>query len=293
MALNCIVTGATGGLGYEVAAGLARAGHRVLVTGRSAAKGDAALGRLWREVPGAAAEFALLDVASLRSVAAFADGSAEPVDILVNNAAVMGLPQRELTEDGFEKQIGTNYLGHFALTGRLLHRLNAAPRARVVSLASLAHRRGQLQLDDFVSERSYSPRGAYAQSKLAMLVFARELQRRAAEHGAKFVSIAAHPGWSATRIVLNGMGQGLRERVMQSVFSALAQPPAEGARPILFAALDNQAQPGGYYGPSRLQETRGPPSSSKVVPQAQDVNAARRLWALSEQLTGVHFNWTD
>ena len=132
-----VVTGATGGLGFEVACGLARAGHRVLVTGRSEAKGTDALARLRAAVPGADAAFELLDVASLASVSAFAERMADPVDVLVNNAAVMGLPKRQLTVDGFEQQIGTNYLGHFALTGRLLPQLKAAPRARVVSLAQL------------------------------------------------------------------------------------------------------------------------------------------------------------
>ena len=135
-----------------------------------------------------------------------------------------------LTTDGFEQQIGTNYLGHFALTGRLLPQLKAAPRARVVSLASLAHRGAHIALDDLQGERSYNPRRAYGQSKLAMLIFARELQRRAALHGWPFISIAAHPGWSATRIVLNGMGQGLRERLIQTAFNSLAQSAAEGAR---------------------------------------------------------------
>ena len=209
--------------------------------------------------------------------------------MLVNNAGIMAPPQRTLTVDGFEQQIGTNYLGHFALTGRLLPQLKAAPRAHVVSVASLAHRGAQIALDDLQGERSYNPRRAYGQSKLAMLIFARELQRRAALHGWPFVSIAAHPGWSATRIVLNGMGQGSRERFIQTAFNTLAQSAAQGAQPILYAALDPAAEPGGYYGPSRLNETRGPPAPSKVMPQAQDQATAERLWALSEKLTGVQF----
>ncbi len=284
-----VVTGATGGLGFEVACGLARAGHRVLVTGRSEAKGADALARLRAAVPGADAAFELLDVASLASVAAFAERMPDPVDVLVNNAAVMGLPKRELTVDGFEQQIGTNYLGHFALTGRLLPQLKAAPRARVVSLASLAHRGAKIALDDLQGEGRYNPRAAYGQSKLAMLIFARELQRRAVLQGWPFMSIAVHPGWSATRIVLNGMGQGPRERVMQAVFNLLAQPAAQGALPILFAALDPGAEPAGYYGPARLNETRGPPAPSKVMAQAQDQATAERLWALSEELTGVRY----
>ena len=284
-----IVTGATGGLGLEVAKGLARAGHEVLLTGRSAAKGADALGRVRAEFPGARVDFALLDVSKLSAVEAFAKQVTGPVDVLVNNAGVMAPPTRTLTADGFEAQIGTNYLGHFALTGRLLPQLLESKRARVVSVASLAHRRARLDLDDLQGERRYSPRGAYGQSKLAMLMFARELQRRATAQGWPILSIAAHPGWSATRIVLNGMGEGLREQLIQATFNLIAQSATDGARPILFAALSPAAAGGGYYGPSGPGEVRGTPGPSRVAPQAQDAAAAARLWSLSERLTGVTY----
>jgi len=282
-----LVTGAAGGLGYEVAAGLAQAGHHVVLTGRSAERGAAALTRLRRDLPDAAAEFLPLDMGSLEAVAAFAEGWRRPVDVLVNNAGVMGFPTRQLTVDGFEQQLGVNYLGHFALTLRLLPRLLESGRARVVSVSSLAHRSGRIDFDDLQSERSYEPMRAYRQSKLAMLMFARELQRRAGERGWKLSSIAAHPGWSATGIVLNGMGTGLRGRLIQAGFNLVAQSAAAGAKPILFAALAPGAQPGGYYGPAHLGETRGPPAASRVMPHAQDAAAAARLWAVSEALTRV------
>jgi len=284
-----VVTGATGGLGLAVAEALARAGHFVVVTGRDAAKGEAALARLRAAAPGAEARFELLDVASLGSAAAFAERAAAygAIDVLVNNAGVMAVPTRQTTPDGFELQLGTNYLGHFALTARLLPLLLQAPQARVVSVSSLAHRAARIDFDDLQGERAYRPMRAYGQSKLAMLMFARELQRRATERGWTLTSIAAHPGWSATRIILNGMGGGLRERIMQAGFNLIGQSAAGGARPILFAALSPQARPGGYYGPSGFGEVRGPPAPSLVMPQAQDAAAARRLWSVSETLTGV------
>lgn len=282
-----VITGATGGLGYATAEGLARAGSRVVLTGRSEAKGREALLKLRAAVPGADAEFRRLDVASLASVAEFAASWQGSLEILVNNAGVMAVPERELTEDGFERQFGTNHLGHFALTLRLLPFLIASGRGRVVSVSSLAHRRGRIAFDNLQGESSYRPFAAYAQSKLAMLMFARELQRRADAHRWPLRSIAAHPGWAATRIVINGLGTGVRGLVAQTAFNLLAQSAARGAEPILFAALSPDAEPGGYYGPSRMGETRGPPAPARVMPQAQDRASAERLWAVSEQLTGV------
>ena len=286
-----VVTGATGGLGYATAVGLAQDGRRVVLTGRDQGRGEAALARLGREVPGAAAGFELLDLASLRSVAAFAEraGSYGSIDVLVNNAGVMALPTRQTTEDGFELQFGTNYLGHFALTGRLLPLLRGA---RVVSVSSLAHRRAAIHFDDLQGAREYLPWVAYGQSKLAMLMFARELQARAMRNGWPVTSIAAHPGWAATSIILNGPGAGhpgLRERVMQAGFSLVGQSVEAGARPILFAATSPAAAGGGYYGPGGLGEIRGALAPSRVRPQAADPEAARRLWAESERLTGVAF----
>ncbi len=289
MAKTAIVTGATGGIGYETALGLARAGLHVFLTGRDAGRGQAALSRLQAALPAAQAEFRLLDVGSLDAVAAFARDWTGPLGLLVNNAGVMAYPHRRQTQDGFEAQLGINYLGHFALTLRLLPALLEAGGARVVDVSSLAHRRGRIMFDDLQSERNYVPFRAYAQSKLAMLIFARELQRRARERELDLVSIAAHPGWSATRIVQNGMGAGLLASVASTAFGLLAQSAADGAKPTLYAALDPAAIPGGYYGPANFGETRGPVAPAKVMPQATDQATAERLWTISEQLTGLTF----
>ncbi len=284
-----IVTGATGGLGYETALGLARAGFEVLVTGRDPKRGGRAMAGIKAAIPTARLRFGMLDVASLASIREFATVTTQPVAILVNNAGVMALPRRELTEDGFERQIGTNYLGHFALTALLRERLRGG---RVVNVSSLAHRNGRIAFDDFLGATKYDPWKAYQQSKLAMLMFGLELQRRSTAGNWGVTSITAHPGWSATQIVLNGPGAGkpgLRERIMQAGFSALGQSAAAGARPELYAALDPGAKPGGYYGPCCLMETRGRVTPAKIMPQARNEADCKRLWDMSESLTGVTF----
>ncbi len=288
-----IVTGATGGIGFETALGLVRQGATTILAGRSAEKGQQALSRIQGLVPGAAVRFERVDLASLAAVARFAKSVPDRIDILVNNAAVMALPVREQTEDGFETQIGVNYLAHFALTARLRAALCAAAGGgRVVSVASLAHRRVSLELEDLQSERFYGPRRAYARSKLAMLMFALELQRRAEQQRWPLHSIAAHPGWARTGIIPNGMGRGaprLQTRLIQAAFGLVAQPAGQGALPSLFAAIAPQATGGVYYGPTGWGETRGQPGLARISAQAADPVAARRLWNLSEKLTGVTF----
>lgn len=284
-----IVTGATGGLGLQTAIGLARAGHHVLLTGRNDASGVTALARVKASVPRAKASYAHLDVSSLASIETFTATISTPVAILVNNAGVMALPTRELTVDGFERQLGTNYLGHFALTARLFPHLQGT---RIVNVSSLAHRRGAIHFEDLQSAKSYDPWAAYSQSKLAMLMFALELQRRATAASWNFTAYSAHPGWSATSIVLNGPGQkqpGLKARILQFTFNTFGQSAAEGARPILFAALDAAATPGAYYGPCCLGETRGHPTLSKIMSQAQIPKDNAYLWQMSEELTKVSF----
>jgi NAD(P)-dependent dehydrogenase (short-subunit alcohol dehydrogenase family) len=290
-----IITGATGGLGFETALGLARRGATTILAARNPAKGEAAEARIRQDVPSARARFEMLDLASLASVAGFASRIAAAhggvIDILVNNGAVMGLPEREVTKDGFERQIGVNYLAHFALTLRLLDALRAAPGGgRVVNVASLAHRRATLGLDDFQSERSYRPMRVYGRSKLAMLVFALELQRRADRNYWNLRSVAAHPGWARTGIIPNGIGAGapgLKARLVEAAFGLVAQSAADGALPLLFAATAAEAKGGAYYGPSGWGETRGAPGLSHIFPQAADRVAGSRLWALSARLTGV------
>ena len=284
-----IVTGATGGLGFETALGLTRCGATTILTGRNPEKGAQAVSRIQREVPSAKISFEHLDLASLASVAAFAT-KFKTVDILVNNAGVMGLPNRQVTRDGFEQQIGVNYLGHFALTAHLKDALRGG---RVVQVASLAHRPAVLDLGDLQSERAYVPMRAYGQSKLAMLVFALELHRRSQRNGWNLTSIAAHPGWARTEIIGNGIGNGkpgLKAWLIQLGFDALAQSARDGALPFLYAAMAPKAEAGGYYGPTGRGERKGPPGPSRIFPQAADPDAGRRLWDLSETLTGVTFS---
>jgi NAD(P)-dependent dehydrogenase (short-subunit alcohol dehydrogenase family) len=292
-----IVTGATGGLGFETAFGLARQGATTILAGRDLAKGVRALMRIRQTMPAASIHFEPLDLASLASITGFAASVSAAhcgvVDILVNNAGVMALPRRLVTEDGFERQIGVNYLGHFALTAQLKDALcRSSGGGRVVSVASLAHRRAVLDLSDLQSERAYQPMAVYGRSKLAMLVFALELQRRALRNGWNLRSVAAHPGWARTDIIGNGMGggtPGLRERLIAGVFGMLAQSARDGARPLIYAAASPQAEGGAYYGPTHLGERRGAPSRSWIAPQATDPVLGSQLWAMSEKLTGVSF----
>ncbi len=297
---RAIVTGASGGLGFETALGLARRGARVVLAARNAGKAKAALVRIHAAVPGAMVSFSHLDLADLSSVRAFAEdvlAGGEALDILVNNAGVMAYPTRRTTRDGFEEQFGTNYLGHFALTAHLLPALlGASSEARVVSLASLAHVQGRIALDDLQGERHYDGWTAYRQSKLAMLIFARELQQRADTAGWAIRSVAAHPGWAVTDIVTNGPGQGrggLKPALMNLAFRMFGQSVADGALPVLYAATAPEAAPAGYYGPTGRGERTGPVGPSRVMPQAADVATAQALWAASVRLTGMRFGTAE
>jgi NAD(P)-dependent dehydrogenase (short-subunit alcohol dehydrogenase family) len=287
-----IVTGATGGLGYETALGLAQAGAEVILAGRNDAKGADAIRRILAEFPAAKVRFEKVDLASLASVAEFAArllATGRGIDILVNNAGVMAPPKRKTTEDGFELQFGTNHLSHFALTGRLLPLLLRGRGTRVVTVSSLMHRIGaDIHFDDLQWVRSYKPNPAYAQSKLANLLFALELQRRsdAAEWG--LMSNAAHPGGSSTDLIANGLGaQSLAGKISTRVVRVLGQSAAQGALPTLFAATSPEAKPAGYYGPDGFFEMKGAVAPAFVSSQAKDAAIARRLWEVSEQLTGV------
>jgi NAD(P)-dependent dehydrogenase (short-subunit alcohol dehydrogenase family) len=292
---RAVITGATGGIGFETALGLAHANAEVILTGRNAAKGSDALARIRKAHPAANIRFELLDVASLASVPAFAQRMQvedRPIDMLINNAGVMMLPRREVTEDGFERQLGTNYLGHFALTALLLPLLRRAPAPRTVQVASIAHRDGRIVLDDLQGERRYRPWPAYRQSKLAMLMFALELERRGKAAGWGIASIAAHPGVARTDLFANGpLGgrTGLITRLFDLVSRLFMHSAAAGALPILYAATAPEAVGGGYYGPLGFREMRGPTGSAEVRPQARDNIVSARLWAASEALTGVHF----
>jgi NAD(P)-dependent dehydrogenase (short-subunit alcohol dehydrogenase family) len=205
---TAVITGATGGLGYETALALAKAGAEVILTGRDDQKGQSAIEKISREMPGAKTSYESVDLASLASIAAFAQRmhARQSLDLLINNAGVMALPRRQTTADGFETQFGTNYLGHFALTARLMPLLRWATAPRVVNISSLAHRTGSIDFDDLQGARVYSPWKAYGQSKLAMLIFALELQRRSDASGWKLTSNAAHPGFARTNLFASGPG---------------------------------------------------------------------------------------
>jgi len=288
-----VVTGAASGLGYEIALALAKGCADVIVAGRNEVKGLEAVGKIRTLAPDALIRFEKLDLANLESVAAFAgrlgtDG--RPVDLLVNNAGVMALPERRITVDGFEMQLGTNYLGHFALTGLMLPWLRKSRSPRVVQVSSLAHRYGRICFDDLQGERRYRPWAAYFQSKLATLLFAGELQRRSDAQGWGLLSSAVHPGFAQTGLFANGLGaRNLLSRLSRSLGRVVSQSAADGALPALFAAASEDAQPGGFYGPGGLLEFAGPPVAAHISRRARDQAVARKLWQVSEELTGVHY----
>jgi NAD(P)-dependent dehydrogenase (short-subunit alcohol dehydrogenase family) len=289
-----VVTG-TGGLGYETALELARAKASVILAGRNPAKGAASIAQIKAAVPAADIRFGLLDLGSLASVAAFSDGLLQdgmPIDILVNNAGVMAPPKRQVTADGFELQFGTNYLGHYALTAHLLPLLRKAARPRVVSVSSIAHRGGQIHFDDLQWVKTYKPGAAYNQSKLAILMFALELQRRSDAAGWALLSIAAHPGIAQTELIANGIGKLPSRLAAMFFFPIFGQSAAAGALPQLYAATTPQAAGGAYYGPDWFLELKGAPKLAEIKPQALDRAAAARLWDESARLTGVTFGGT-
>lgn len=293
-----IVTGANSGTGFETAKALAAKGADVIIAARSPERAGAAVAAIKAGQPGAAVRFEALDLASQASVAAFAQrflAAGRPVDILVNNAGVMALPTRQVTADGFEMQMATNYFGHFALTGRLLPMLRAG-KARVVQLSSIAHRQGRIRVEDLNHETGYRPWPVYAQSKLAMLMFALELDRRNWAHGWGLTSVAAHPGYARTALIASGplVGSPVARAGFRLIFRPLIEPlvshsAAAGALAILMAATAPDVKPGGYYGPTRMSELKGPAGTAEIKQRAKDAVVAERLWAASEDLTGVRW----
>jgi NAD(P)-dependent dehydrogenase (short-subunit alcohol dehydrogenase family) len=289
-----IITGATGGLGLDTALGLVGAGAEVILAGRNPAKGRNAEALIRDRYRGAKVRFEAVDLASLSSVADFSKErmtAGRPINILVNNAGVMAPRERATTANGFELQLGTNYLAHFALTARLLPLLKAA-RARVVQLSSIAHRSGEIRLDDLNHKQKYKPFAVYSQSKLAMLMFAIELDRRSKAKGWSLTSVAAHPGFARTDLVANGPAVGANVVVRTAIpimVRLLGHSSAAGALPTLMAATMPGVQGGQYFGPQGWNEFKGPPGPGKVEPRTMDSKVAAELWAKSEQLTGVAF----
>jgi NAD(P)-dependent dehydrogenase (short-subunit alcohol dehydrogenase family) len=291
-----VVTGANSGLGYFTALELARKGAEVVMACRAREKTETAMQNIRKEVPDARLVFVPLDLADLASVRSFAQTVAEKyakLDLLINNAGVMALPLCR-TKDGFEMQIGTNHLGHFALTGLLLERLRAAPDARVVNVASLAHNWAPgLDLDDLNYERSrYHKWIAYGRSKLANLLFTFELQRRLGRAGIGVMSVAAHPGYSATNLGFAGpaMEKSLLGKLAMDIGNNLfAQPADRGALPQLYAATMPDVQSGDYIGPDGWRQLKGYPKKVGCRKLARDPELASKLWVLSQQLTGVKY----
>lgn len=290
-----VITGATSGIGYEAAKALAGAGAKVIIASRNERKGAEVLAEIRAATPGADVAFEPLDLASLVSVARAATriaASTPRIDLLINNAGVMAIPDRHETEDGFEMQMGANYIGHFALTMRLLPKVLAAGNARVITVSSLAHRSGKIKFDDLHWEESYSAWRAYCQSKLATLIFSLELDRIARAEGWSLTSTAAHPGFAITGLQSTGprMGRnrpGLLELLSKAMEPIFSHSAAGGALPTLFAATSPDAEGGVMYGPDGFYELKGSPMRAKIVPYAQNKAMWRRLWEVSEQLTGL------
>lgn len=292
---TAVVTGAAG-LGFETARELARAGANVIIASRNPENGAEAIARIQAETPSATVRFEAVDLGSLASVSAFAARLREQtdaLDLLVNNAGVMTPRRRMETADTFELQFGTNHLGHFALTGLLLPLLVNAGNARVVTVSSVAARQGRIDFSDLQARRGYRPMAVYAQSKLACLMFALELQRRSQAHGWGLSSIAAHPGISRTGLLYNTPGgpSGLR-RSLRGLLWFMFQPVPQGALPQLFAATAPEAGGGAYYGPDGFAELSGFPTAARLPRPAADEDACARLWAISEELSGVRFEAT-
>lgn len=296
-----LVTGAAGGLGLATAEALAARGARVLLADRDAVRGEAAAADLRRRFPQAGAGFRALDLGDLAGIRRFATevaAEAPALDLLINVAGLMPPPRRATTRDGFELKFGVNHLGHFALTGLLLETLLRSPDPRVISVSSIVQARGRIHFDDLQGERRYSPQRAYAQAKLACLMFGLELHERARAAGSRLVSTVAHPGIARTGIGAERKGmrnRRLRDRLEEAAQAAamrwFGQTAAQGALPLLYAATAPQAVGGGFYGPDGFGQFRGQPTAVRPSAAALDATQRRHLWEASEELTGVRYAW--
>ena len=291
--LRAVVTGANSGLGYETALALAAHGAQVTMAVRDTAKGDAAAQQIRAQAPQASIEVRRLDLADLASIDEFAwlwrESHPDGLDMLINNAGIMAIPRRE-TADGFEMQLGTNHLGHFALTGRLLDAIR--PEGRIVTVSSQAHRMGRMDFEDLMGERKYGAWRAYGQSKLANLLFMRSLAERLERAGSTIASVAAHPGFASTHlqaVAPEMKGRGWQVKIMDGVNKVMAQSAAMGALPTLYAATFPAIRSGDYVGPDGFGEQRGHPKLVGMNASARDDEAANRLWTVSEDLTGVRY----
>ncbi len=289
-----VITGANSGIGFAAAMLLARSGARVVLGCRDAERGESAASRIRAAAPRGTVDLLALDLASLASIRAAATTVLDrypTVDVLINNAGVMAIPRR-VTADGFEMQLGTNHLGHFALTGLVLPSLLRAKSARVVSVSSALHARGRMDFDDLQGERHYDKWAAYSQSKLANLLFAYELERRLRRANTTVSSLGCHPGYAATELQHRGPsmeGSVLMSAIMTIGNRLLAQSAEAGAWPTVFAAVSPEATGGDYIGPMGLRNMRGRPGRQRSTRRSHDEGQAKQLWERSEQLTKVSF----
>lgn len=291
-----IVTGGNSGIGFAAAKEFSRKGAKTILACRSMDRAQAALHKLQAEIPNAPVEMMQLDLARLASVHQFVDAfkaKYDRLDVLVNNAGVMMVPYGT-TEDGFERQMGTNHLGHFALTGLLMDLLLKTPHSRVVNVSSNGHTSGVMDFDNllFAGGQDYSPMKAYGRSKLANLLFTYELRRRYETAGSSAIAVAAHPGASSTNL-----GNHLGERnfamgLLMKVGLLISQSAAMGALPTIRAAVAPDVQGGDYYGPSGFMEVRGHPVKVESNKASHNRVDAQKLWEVSEELTGVTYNWS-
>jgi NAD(P)-dependent dehydrogenase (short-subunit alcohol dehydrogenase family) len=294
---KAIVTGANSGIGFHTALELARNGANVTLAVRNESKGQAAAERIRREVPGAIVNVALIDLADLASVHAFADkylANNIALNVLINNAGIMAIPVRQLTADGFEMQIGAMHFGHYALTGRLWPALAKAGKARVVTVASIAHKLGRMDFENLDGQKHYSPNTIYSQAKLANLLFGMELHRRCTAARIAVRSVIAHPGITATNLQTTGAHTAgtpsFSARMLEKFAPKLFQQGNRGAIPSLYAATAVDADSGCYYGPSGFLEIGGAhPKRAVIAKQGLDRVAAKRLWEISEARTSVRF----
>ena len=287
-----VVTGANSGIGFEAAKEFARKGAQVILACRNLDKAQTALSAIMAEIPEAKAEFMELDLASQASVHRFADAFAaryDQLDVLVNNAGIMMVPYGT-TEDGYERQLGTNRLGHFALTGLLIDQILATPGARVVNISSNGHRMGSVDFDNlmYAGGEGYSPMGAYGRSKLANLLFTYELQRRFEAIGADATALAAHPGGSSTNLGAH-LYDNWYAQPLEPLLENMMQGADMGALPTIRAAADPTAMGGDYYGPNGFMELRGDPILVESNDASHNRSVASQLWTVSEELTGVHY----
>ncbi|RQG90953.1 oxidoreductase [Natrarchaeobius chitinivorans] len=292
---RAVVTGANSGIGLETTRELSRHGVTVVMACRNLERAEEAAREIRSDVPDADLRLEGCDLASLESVRSFAGRLEGGVDVLVNNAGTMAIPRSE-TDDGFETQFGVNHLGHFALTGLLLGNLRRETDeerpARVVTVSSALHERGEIDFTDLQGERSYDPWSAYAQSKLANVLFAYELERRLRTAGADVQSVAVHPGYADTKLQFRGIddrGSAIRAAIRRLSNAVFAQSAARGALATLYAATAPDVEGGAYYGPSGILNMRGPPERQASSDRSYDRETARRLWAVSKELTGVEY----